>query len=468
MRPRRIAVYGGSFNPPTKAHAAVVEALIAHGVYDEIWVSPSYSHPYGKEMAEYDLRFHLCELAFGHLAESRVRVRAIEDVPAARAGFVTPSSMYGCLSHLKSISNDEYSFVIGYDQALDISASKWICSAELVEQFQALVVPRGDDEVSVIRVPWVFNHYTGHLANVVLPPLPEELRNVSSTAARAAIARRDLEAVNSLVDPAVSEAILTYSRIHHQPKARENRTMDAVKIKQGKNGTYLHLNGDSQYDPTEFERPTLTADVAVFRVNDVGSLQVLLITRGADPFAGKLAFPGGYAEIKDGEDITKTAYRELGEETGLTTDGIDLVQFRTYANGQRDPRWYTADVVYYAILSPGQAEKAVVDGGKHDDAASCKWYNVRGVNPEDMAFDHRLILDDLVGHFNSHAWDPDILIKAATEPGETFYPEAVFAAFQSFRPSPEMDCERFDDAFVARYCPEVRYRLTEHGILAAR
>lgn len=467
MRRKHILIYGGSFNPPTKAHVAVVEALIANVVYDEIWVSPSYNHPYGKEMAGYDLRFHLCELAFGHLAESRVYVRAIEDVPAARTGAATLSSMYDCLRRLKSVSDDEYSFVIGYDQALDISASKWVCSAELVDQFQAIVVPRGDDEVSAVRVPWVFNRYTDHLDNVVLPPLPEELRNVSSTAARAAIAGRDLEAASSLVDPAVYEAILTYSKAHHRPKTQEYKTMEH-NVKRGKNGTYLHLNGSSSYDPTEFERPTLTADVAVFRINEVGALQILLITRGAEPFVGKLAFPGGYTEIKDGEDIEETAYRELREETGLSTDSIDLVQFRTYANGKRDPRWYTADVVYYAILSPAQAKKAVIDGASHDDAAGCKWYNARNINPEDMAFDHKQILEDLVEHFNKHAWDPDILIKAASEPGEALYPEAVFSAFQSFRPSPSIDYERFDELFIARYCPDVYYKLTEHGIQAAR
>lgn len=464
MSGKCIIVYGGSFNPPTKAHVAIVEMLAARLEYDEIWVSPAYNHPYDKHMADYDLRFHLCELAFGHLAENRVRVRAIEDIPAARAGLTDSPSTYDCLKHLEAITNDEYSFVIGYDQAIDIASSRWSHSTELTEQFQLIVVPRGDVEVSASEAMWLFNRQANHL---VLSPLPKELRNVSSTAARAAIAGRDLEAASSLVDPAVYEAILTYSKTHHQPKTQECKTMEH-NVKRGKNGTYLHLNGSSSYDPTEFERPTLTADVAVFRINEVGALQILLITRGAEPFAGKLAFPGGYAEIKDGEDIKETAYRELREETGLSTDSIDLVQFRTYANGKRDPRWYTADVVYYAILSPAQAKKAVIDGASHDDAASCKWYNARNVNPEDMAFDHKQILEDLVEHFNKHAWDPDILIKAASEPGEAFYPEAAFSAFQSFRPSPSIDYERFDELFIARYCPDVYYKLTEHGIQAAR
>jgi nicotinic acid mononucleotide adenylyltransferase len=78
-------------------------------------------------------------LAFGHLAENRVRVRAIEDIPAARAGLTDSPSTYDCLKHLEAITNDEYSFVIGYDQAIDIASSRWSHSTELTEQFQLIV-----------------------------------------------------------------------------------------------------------------------------------------------------------------------------------------------------------------------------------------------------------------------------------------------------------------------------------------
>lgn len=38
---KKIAIFGGSFNPPHKGHAAVVSAIIQHQLADEIWIMPS-------------------------------------------------------------------------------------------------------------------------------------------------------------------------------------------------------------------------------------------------------------------------------------------------------------------------------------------------------------------------------------------------------------------------------------------
>jgi nicotinate-nucleotide adenylyltransferase len=40
----KIAVYGGSFNPPHRAHGLVAEWLISSGTVDEVWLVPVYRH----------------------------------------------------------------------------------------------------------------------------------------------------------------------------------------------------------------------------------------------------------------------------------------------------------------------------------------------------------------------------------------------------------------------------------------
>lgn len=38
---REIAVFGGTFNPPTLAHQAIIGACLEHPAFDEVWVMPS-------------------------------------------------------------------------------------------------------------------------------------------------------------------------------------------------------------------------------------------------------------------------------------------------------------------------------------------------------------------------------------------------------------------------------------------
>src|SRR6185369_6587064 len=38
---QRIILYGGSFNPPTIAHEAILQACLALPGFDEVWVMPS-------------------------------------------------------------------------------------------------------------------------------------------------------------------------------------------------------------------------------------------------------------------------------------------------------------------------------------------------------------------------------------------------------------------------------------------
>ena len=58
----------------------------------------------------------------------------------------------------------------------------------------------------------------------------------------------------------------------------------------------------------------LTVDLVILTVRD-GVLQVLLVERGNEPFAGELALPGGF--MREGEPLESAARRELAEETNL-------------------------------------------------------------------------------------------------------------------------------------------------------
>lgn len=174
----------------------------------------------------------------------------------------------------------------------------------------------------------------------------------------------------------------------------------------GKNGTFLNLYPDSGYDPTAYERPTLTADICILRVvgeTDETRLQILMIRRARDPFAGHLAFPGGFVDIANGESADDAAVRELEEETGIARGSVAVRQFKTYASKDRDPRWYTTDIVYYCLLHESQWSALTIQAG--DDAAEAHWVDVEEALRSDLAFDHRTILTDLRNHIKDNPWD---------------------------------------------------------------
>ena len=69
MSARRVAVFGGSFDPPHLGHILSVAWTISAGDVDEVWVIPTWKHAFGKEHgADFDARAAMCELAFAPFA----------------------------------------------------------------------------------------------------------------------------------------------------------------------------------------------------------------------------------------------------------------------------------------------------------------------------------------------------------------------------------------------------------------
>ncbi len=63
MARRSIAILGGSFNPPHVAHLMAAYWTLATQEVAEVWLLPSYRHPFGKALAPFEDRVRMCELA---------------------------------------------------------------------------------------------------------------------------------------------------------------------------------------------------------------------------------------------------------------------------------------------------------------------------------------------------------------------------------------------------------------------
>lgn len=140
------------------------------------------------------------------------------------------------------------------------------------------------------------------------------------------------------------------------------------------------------YDPSQYERPSVTVDVVIFTIR-VRQLHVLLIRRAAWPFAGRWALPGGF--VRPDETLDEAARRELREETGVAD--VYLQQLRAFGDPGRDPRTWVITVAYTALI-PSDTLTLRAD----TDAADALWFPIDDL-PQPLAFDHEQILEAALG-----------------------------------------------------------------------
>ena len=137
------------------------------------------------------------------------------------------------------------------------------------------------------------------------------------------------------------------------------------------------------YDVTQYERPSVTVDVVIFSILDE-ELKVMLIKRRSWPYEGMWAIPGGFVNID--EALEDAAYRELAEETAVSSAGVYLEQLYTFGAPGRDPRTRVITVAYFALVS---ADK--INPQAASDAEDVGWFSIYDLPP--LAFDHADILN---------------------------------------------------------------------------
>jgi nicotinate-nucleotide adenylyltransferase len=73
----KVAVFGGSFNPPHVAHVLACALVLSTEDVDRLLVVPAYRHPFAKSLAPFDDRVRMCELAMAWMP--RVEVSRVEE-----------------------------------------------------------------------------------------------------------------------------------------------------------------------------------------------------------------------------------------------------------------------------------------------------------------------------------------------------------------------------------------------------
>jgi 8-oxo-dGTP diphosphatase len=131
-------------------------------------------------------------------------------------------------------------------------------------------------------------------------------------------------------------------------------------------------------------RPAFASDCVLFGF-DESELKLLLLKRGAEPFKGKWALPGGFVQME--ETAEETARRILKEKTDVGK--IYLEQLYTFTTIDRDPRGRVISVAYYALV---KLSDYAIKAGR--DTENTEWFPVADL-PK-LAFDHDEIVKTAV------------------------------------------------------------------------
>ena len=138
------------------------------------------------------------------------------------------------------------------------------------------------------------------------------------------------------------------------------------------------------------ETPQIAADV-IIELNDQAGNPIVLIERKYEPLGW--AIPGGFVDV--GERIETAAIREMEEETGLNVTLTALLGI--YSDPERDARGHTVTAVYV-----GQAAGMPVAA---DDAAQTGVFMPESL-PENLVFDHAIVLQDYINYRKTGAVTP--------------------------------------------------------------
>jgi len=139
----RIALFGGSFDPPHWGHVLAATWAVVAGRLDQVWILPVARHPYGKPLAPWEQRWQLCQAAFAHLPFVRLRDDELRNPNGYTYDLVE--------AFMRAAPQAQWFLVGGGDTARDLR--HWHRGEELARLITVISVPRSGYNMHAAAVP---------------------------------------------------------------------------------------------------------------------------------------------------------------------------------------------------------------------------------------------------------------------------------------------------------------------------
>jgi nicotinate-nucleotide adenylyltransferase len=132
-----VAIFGGSFNPPHVAHQLACAFVLATSRCDQVWMLPTFKHPFDKQLAPFEDRVTMCERA-AQVFGGKVHVSRLEEELGGE------SFTLRTVKELQTrFARDRFRLVIGAD--LVAERERWHGWTELKERIEFIVVGRSGE-----------------------------------------------------------------------------------------------------------------------------------------------------------------------------------------------------------------------------------------------------------------------------------------------------------------------------------
>lgn len=348
-----IYYYGGTFDPITKAHEAIIRRI-------------------KKEMRESD------KLIIGIVQNDEKnynvsvndRLNMVKKSLDAHEIVIQDKRTYEYLdAHYRG---EKITICMGDDEWYALCSGKWVNWDLLLKSYEFFVFDREvhdrEDKDDEIVLPAGINPTVTFLGT------GDTTDGISSTAVRE-ILFKNPECHYSDVRDYITHVVFRYikdNELYFQNgndyNEKEKEFLKEYAVKKEKN---------------HWGEPSVTTDTVAYNGD-----KILLIRRGNYPYKNYWALPGGFFEKTD-EDLNFGAQRELKEETGIDIDPKYFRQIKTYGHNF-DPRMKIVDVAFSVRVSKKDMNK--VKG--LDDACDARWFQIDEL-PK-LAFHHEQIINDFL------------------------------------------------------------------------
>ena len=182
----RVALFGGSFNPPHVAHQMVCLVVLETCPVDAVWMVPTYRHPFDKQLADFEERIAMCELIARPLGERVVVSRIEAELEADKS-----RTLDTLLELRERHPETRFRLVIGADILAE--TSKWYRWADVEALAPPIVVGRTG-----------YQHIHGAALDPRYDVVGLDLPRVSSTEVRERLAR------GQRAEPLLSRAVMDH------------------------------------------------------------------------------------------------------------------------------------------------------------------------------------------------------------------------------------------------------------------
>ncbi len=129
----KIALFGGSFNPPHNGHIHAIKKLAHLKEFDEVWIIPSAQHPFNKDLAPFKARVHMLELCLKNIKKVKI-IKIENELPKPNKTIDTIHALK------KEFPTHAFSFIIGSDLLEEIR--KWKDYKKIESEVEIIVMVR--------------------------------------------------------------------------------------------------------------------------------------------------------------------------------------------------------------------------------------------------------------------------------------------------------------------------------------